>query len=167
MTGVLAVAGALAVFFAVLMVFQSTLYGSALCFMGVLVQIAAVFYVLEARLLAFLQILVYAGAIMVLVVTAIMASPPKLGGLWAVPGLPRPLVLLVLGAAAAELAAFAVLGLVPAVGAMPPWPGLQADFSSVLFGPYALLTETVGLMILLAALAVVEAWRPGEGPGPR
>ena len=156
-TGALLMAGTVAVAFAVLMLMQRTLYASAICCMAVLLQIAAVFYLLGAELLAFLQVLVYAGAIMVMVVVSIMATPPRLRSLWSEGSIPGPLAAAAGGVILFELASFAAA--LPSPSALP-WPTLAADFGSVLFGPWAVLTEAVALLIFLAALAVVEAWRP-------
>jgi NADH-quinone oxidoreductase subunit J len=156
----LLLAGFLAGLFAVLMLFQATLYASALCFLVVLEQIAAFFDLLGSPLLAFLQVLLYAGAIMVLVVVSIMATPPRLRRLWMEASLPRPLIVLALVLAALEF------GTVIQIGALnpelPAWPALQSDLAAALFGRYAVYTEVVAVLIFLATLAVVETWRSEE-----
>lgn len=157
--GPLFLMGAVAVFFAALMFFQRTLYASALCFLVVLAQLALVYYWLGAELLAYLQVMIYAGAIMVLVVTAATVAPPRLGELWAGWSLPRPLVFAVLLAGVGELAVLTVAGAPAGAAALPAWPSLPADFSSALFGRLGLLTEALGIMILLCSLAAVEVWR--------
>lgn len=161
LTGALLLAGALGGIFALLMLFQATLYASALCLLVVLMQVAAIFYLLGAPLLGFLQVMIYAGAIMVLVVVTVMATPEKLEGLWCGLTMPRPLAFGVLAAAAAEIAVLALsaAGGTP-MGELPPWPSLQTELAGILFGRYAVLTEALAVMIFVAALAVVEVWRP-------
>ncbi len=148
-------AGALAVIFTALMVFQRSLYKGAVCLLVVLLQAAVIFYFSGAPLLAFLQVMIYAGAVMVLIVVAVMAAPfspaepswNRLSLPWplAAAGLLLPVVEAVWlsyknGAAAAPSAAVA--------------PGAQA-IGAILFGPYAAATEAVTLLMLLSALAVV------------
>lgn len=154
----LAVFGGLAVVFAVLALFQRTLYGSAICLLVVLLQVAGIFFAAGAQLLALMQVLVYAGAIMVLIVVAVMAAPPKLDRLWAgfqAPPFAAALVLLVLGV---EFYLVLIHGQKP----LPPAAemstvGLEREMASLLFGRYALATELVGVLVLVAALAVVPA----------
>ncbi len=153
----LSLAGSIAVLFAGLMLFQRRLYAAALCFLAVLLQISAIFYLLGAQLLAFLQIVVYAGAIMVLIVVAIMATPPQAKTLWAELDVPRPLVPLGLLLLLLEVAMIGLGTVPPSAGAaFAPWPTLQSDFGRELFGRLGTLTELVGVLMLLAALAVVE-----------
>jgi len=158
---VLAVSGVVAGLLAVLMFLQKSLYSSAICLMGVLLQVAAIYLLLGAQILAFLQVLVYAGAIMVLIVIAIMAAPPRLGSLWAENHLPSWLLGLIFGLAATE----ACLALASRRGGSVPWSvvtrALEMDMAGLLFGRYALMTESAGLLILLSALALL---RYEDGP---
>lgn len=171
----LAIFGVVAVIFALLLLFQRTLYGSAICLLGVLLQVAAIFFAIGAQLLGLMQVLVYAGAIMVLIVVAVMAAPARLERLWAGYQAPAGLAALVLFLMAAEL------GLV-LVFRGPPQPGalvkagsiLEGELAALLFGPAALVTEAVGVLILVAALSTVgmdvpavakTVERPGEGAG--
>ncbi|MBI3297406.1 MAG: NADH-quinone oxidoreductase subunit J [Elusimicrobia bacterium] len=155
MTETFAVCGGLAVLFAAAALFQKTLYGAAMCLLGVLLETAVLFILLGSPLLGFLQVLVYAGAVMVLVVIAILASPPKLSGRWAELNVPRPVAWL------APLAAFA--GLMAAgqslggVHALPQaGPALERAMARLLFGPWALATEAVGVLVLIASLSVLK-----------
>ena len=153
----LAVAGVLAAVFAFVTLFQKTLYGGALCLLGVLLQVAVIYFLLGAQLLALIQILVYAGAVMVLIVVAVMAAPPRLKHLWADIGISRWL------AAAILFVPASVIGIVCArAGAslmIGGWavPSLERDMAGLLFGPYALMTEAAGVVILLSALALIVA----------
>src|ERR1035437_1124714 len=67
-------AGAVAAAFAGVMLFSRSLYVSAVCLLVVLLQTGLIFLLRGAALLGFLQVMVYAGAVMVLVVVTIMAT---------------------------------------------------------------------------------------------
>lgn len=150
-------AGGVALVFAAVMIFHRSLYVSALCLLAVLLQTAVIFYFLGSPLLAFLQVMIYAGAVMVLVVVAVMTAPPPLGALWSRLSIPRPVAALGLLLPAAEL-----LFLSTRSGAVSSAAASSvSSLGLVLFGPYALATEAVGVLLLLAALAVVG--RRGEG----
>lgn len=158
-------AGALAVLFAGLLLFQRTLLRSAMCLWVVLLQSAILFAASGSPLLGLLQFLLYAGAIMVLVVVAILSSPRRLERLVADTGLPRWLW------AAGLSAPFALTGALALWGA--PWTmtaapgGLDRELASVLFGRYAVITAALGALILLAALAAVPAARGGAAADER
>lgn len=148
-----ALAGAAAILFAVLALFQRTLYGSALFLLGVLLQVAAIFYLMGAPLLAFIQVLIYAGGVMVLIVVATMADPSPIPDLWARLGLHRgalPLAFLML---ALEAAVF-LRGGAPGSGAGAA-AQVERAMAGTLFGAQAPLTELVGVLALVAALAAV------------
>lgn len=160
----LAIFGTAAVLFAILLIFQKTLYGSAMCLLAVLLQIAAIFFILGAQLLGFIQVLVYAGAIMVLIVVAIMAGGPKLEKLWAARQAPPLLAIFVLLFLGVELTALLFLGGPSPSGSVPALaPQLEQEMAVLLFGRYAIITEIAGLMFLVAALAVVD--RPSAERG--
>ena len=160
----LAVFGGLAVVFAVLMLLQKTLFGSAMCLLIVLAQLAAMFFSMGAELLALMQILVYAGAIMVLIVIAIMAAPPRFSKLWAGYDAPRAAptrglaaVAIVLGVLLAEFMVVLLYEGAPLpAGAFTLSAGqVERQMAWLLFNRYAGVTELVGLLILAASLAVV------------
>lgn len=156
--GGFAAAGLLAAGFSFLMLFQRSLYSAAICLLGVLLQIAVLYFLAGAQLLALIQVLVYAGAIMVLIVVAAMAAPPRAKELW-VRGKVSPW----LAAAALVIPAFeAGAFCIRAAGMTMIWsrsapPSLEPGMAQLLFGPYALMTETVGIIILVSALALALA----------
>lgn len=155
------IAGLTAAFFAGFMVFQRSLYMSALCLLAVLFQAAVLFYVIGAPMLAFLQIMIYAGAVMVLIVVTIMASqaaPAQTRGRLFLPG---PVIWLGLLAPVLELGLILVETGVQG-GALGCALAVQGRIGAVLFGPYAAATEAVTFLMFLAALAVVSA-RKTEG----
>lgn len=150
--GIALLAAGAAVVFTGVLALQRNLYVSALSLLGVLLMASVLFYFSGAPLLAFLQIMIYAGAVMVLVVVAIMAAPIRVRQAWSKVSVPRPLAVL---GALLPAAGLAVL----LAGGPPPVPAAAAAeqaLGSVLFGPYALATEAVTVLMLLAALAVVE-----------
>ncbi|MBI4348041.1 MAG: NADH-quinone oxidoreductase subunit J [Elusimicrobia bacterium] len=153
---VLAVFGIFAVIFALLLLFQRTLYGSAMCLLLVLLQVAAMFFAMGAQLLGLMQVLVYAGAIMVLIVVAVMSAPPKLLKLWAGYEAPPAAATLVLAMLGAEFALVLFAGS-PLPGGEPSLSAarLEREMAAFLFGPGALVTEVVGLLVLVASLSVV------------
>jgi len=156
MTTAYAVCGMLAVVFAVAALFQRTLYGAAMCLLGVLLETAALFVLVGAPMLGFLQVLVYAGAVMVLIVIAILSSPPRLAERWADDSFPRWCAWL---APAALLGALIACG--PSLCAAPsPLPAagraLELGMARLFFGPWALAVETVGVLVLVASLSVLR-----------
>ncbi len=62
----------ISVVLAFLVVFNKSAIGSAVCLIGMMLGLAAVFVLLQAHFLAILQVLIYAGAIMVLFMFVIM-----------------------------------------------------------------------------------------------
>lgn len=149
-------AGAAAAFFAVLMTLQRSLYASAVCLLLVLLQAAVLFFLSGAPLLAFLQIMIYAGAVMVLVVVTIMAAPSTLikGERWSELTMPRWL-----SVAGIVLTLIEVLVLVGRQGSLGLRAGGPAEalIGKVLFEPYAAATEAVTLLLFLSALAVLRS----------
>lgn len=152
-------AAAVAVFFAALMVLHRSLYVSAVSLLVVLLQTAVLFTLCGSPLLGLLQVMIYAGAVMVLVVVTIMASGDE-GERFADLSIPRPLAWLGVLGAAVETAYLLSHAAAPAAVAVDP--GLQARFGAALFKPYALATEAVTLLMFLAALAIAP--EKGENP---
>lgn len=147
--------GIAAVVFAVMALFQRSLYGSAICLLLVLLQVAAFFFLAGAQVLGFLQVLIYAGAIMVLLVVAVMSGPPRLERRWASLGIHPALAALGLTLPFIELGAAWRLGAsLPAAPAASA-PVLEQAMARLLFGPWALMTELIGVLVLVAALAAV------------
>ncbi|MBI5242917.1 MAG: NADH-quinone oxidoreductase subunit J [Elusimicrobia bacterium] len=151
----LAICGGCAVLFAAFALFQRTLYGSALCLLAVLLQVGAAYFLIGAPLLGLIQVLVYAGAVMVLLVVAVMSSPPQLNEPWA-GGTAKWLAWLAVLAPAAELLSLlrAASGAPAALQRAPA--ALERQMAFLLFGPYAPLTEIAGLLVLVAALSILR-----------
>ncbi|MBI4375027.1 MAG: NADH-quinone oxidoreductase subunit J [Elusimicrobia bacterium] len=148
----------LAVIFASFMLAQSSLFASSICLLAVLMQAATLFFLSGAPMLAFVQVLVYAGAVMVLIVVAVMASPgPAPASIWSRLSLPRPLVWAGLILPALEFALLLWAGAFPGGGSMGAALSTQNQIGPILFGPYALATEAVTLLMFLASLAVLDS----------
>jgi len=146
-------AGVIAVFFSGVMLLHRSLYVSAVSLLVVLLQTGVLFFLCGAPLLGFLQVMIYAGAVMVLVVVTIMATG---GGdqaeRFAPFAFPRWLAWTGLAAAAVEVALLASRA---APAAPAPSAAFVEALGPALFGPYALATEAVTLLMFLAALAII------------
>ncbi|MBI4371510.1 MAG: NADH-quinone oxidoreductase subunit J [Elusimicrobia bacterium] len=146
-------AGAAAVLCAAVMLLHRSLYVSAVCLLGALLQTGVLFLLCGAPLLGLLQVMICAGAVMVLAVVTIMAAGGAPEERFARFGFPRWVAFLGLAGAAAEAAL--ILRAAPA----RPEPALAAAapaaFASVLFGSYAPAVEAAALLMFLAALAVL------------
>ena len=132
---------------------------SAMSLIGSFFFLAAIYVLLRAHLVAWLQVLVYAGAIMVLFVFVIMLlslSDEELGR-------PRHTVFKVVGVVAAGLiSVIAVMAEVrgPEAVAAVPAAGTLKQVASVLYSEYALAFEAVAVLLLVAIVgAVVVAKR--------
>lgn len=149
-------AGATAVVFAVLMILSRSLYASAMCLMVVLVQASVLFYFSGSPMMGFLQIMIYAGAVMVLVVVTIMAAPAKVERRWGGISLPQPLAIGGLLLPVVEV--LLMMNRADPAGTMVRThaSGAQDALGAVLFGPYAIATEAVGLLLFVSALAMVD-----------
>jgi NADH-quinone oxidoreductase subunit J len=128
-----------------------------------LVSVAGLFAMLHAHLLFILQILVYAGAIIVLIIFVIMllnlgdrdlkalgVQPVKFGLAAAVCSVGAILVL------------SAVRGLPPLRAKVPPTFGTAADVGHALFGPHIIAFEIVGLILLIGIIGAVILAKKGE-----
>lgn len=146
------VAGALAVFFSILMSFQKSLYSAAMCLLVVMLQVSLLFSLAGSPLLGLMQMVIYAGAVMVLVVVVIMAFPKLAESRWGDFFIPRPLaILLILGLLAELVLIFYRTPLSQTV----VMAANNQPVGSVLFGSYAPATEAATLLMFLAGLALV------------
>ena len=128
---------------------------AALCLMVSMLAIAALFVMLHAELIGVLQVLVYAGAIVVLFVFVIMllnlrGSPLGPEG--------QPIMKLV----GAGILAFASVKLATLFGAdqrpvatVAPEFGTVADVARVLYTDYLLAVEVAGVLLLAGIVAAV------------
>lgn len=128
---------------------------SALALLLVLLSLAVDYLLLDAQFIAVLQIIIYAGAIVVLFVFIIMLLRARSGeGPGAGAGLPRPL--------AAALAGLFGLGLLAvAAGARAPAPAVAPGFGTIqdvgraLFTGYLLPFEAASVVLLIGMIGAV------------
>ncbi len=148
----------LAVVFSLLVVTQRNVVHSAMALAATLFIIALLFLTLEAPMLGILQILVYAGAIMILILFVIMLLNPmsveaRPAAWWTLGSL---------GAAALflQLAALLRRPAVSAEAAVPASFGGPESIAQSLFTDFALPFEVASVLLLVAIVgAVVLAQR--------
>jgi NADH:ubiquinone oxidoreductase subunit 6 (subunit J) len=151
--GALAAAGTLA------MLFQASPLRAALSMLVTLIATAGIYILLSAELVAFLQIIVYCGAIMVLFILAVNTLPFDAGG--EKPQRPTLLRLTGLAGAAILLAELLEIALMNKSRLdLLFTPGSVHNLSALLFGPYAFQFELLSLLVLSGIVgAVVTAKR--------
>lgn len=160
----LAVAGALGV-----VMNRNALY-SALSLVGVFVATAALYLMLNAPFLAVLQVMVYAGAIMVLFVFVIMLLSLRQEDVGEHLGLPTGLRRVVAVAFSGVLLAQLVfLGATMALTGKKGGPEAAADFGSAhavglkLYKSYILPFEVASILLLVAIVGAVAITRRHSG----
>lgn len=137
----------------------------AMCLLLSLVGVAGLFVGLHAYLLAFLLLLVYAGAIVALFLFIIMlldtrgAARPRLAG---IPVLARLVAVALVGAGAVS---FALRGQLvsPDLAGIPEVGGNLKLYAYQLFTVYLLPVQVLGFLLLMAMLGVVVLSRRIEG----
>jgi NADH-quinone oxidoreductase subunit J len=138
---------------------------AAMCLLLSLVGVAALFLALEAYLLAFLLLLVYAGAIVALFLFIVMLldtkgdSPPTLHKL--------PLVarVLAVGLVGLGLVSFISRGQItsPDLSAVPAVGASLKLYAFQLFTTYLLPVQILGFLLLIAMLGVIVLSKRFEG----
>jgi NADH-quinone oxidoreductase subunit J len=144
-------------------IFQRDVVYSAMSLVVALLLIAVLFFTLDAAMIGILQILVYAGAIMVLFLFVIMLLSP-----WAIE--PRPLLWWGLGGVGALLLALQILSAV-----VSPPGGFAVGFAAVgrhfgsprtlaesLFKDFILPFEIASVLLLVAIIGAVVLGKKGE-----
>jgi NADH-quinone oxidoreductase subunit J len=144
---------------------------AAMCLLLSFVGMAALFVLLEAYFLALLQVLVYAGAVVVLFLFIIMLFDVQGGD----PRRPYHRIAAVSGVFAFALLAIGVLSLYhhgrlasPDLAAVPATGANLKDFGYQLFTTYLLPMQVTGFLLLIAMLGVTVLSRKFEkGEEPR
>jgi NADH-quinone oxidoreductase subunit J len=137
---------------------------SALSFVVTLFCVAGLYALLAAPLVAAIQIIVYAGAVLVLILFVIMLLnlrqiEEKMAKSWKAAGI--VVSVLLLGIAVASIVTSASL----ATAGMPPLPegfGKVATFGQLLFTQYLYPFEVVSVLLLLAIVGAVTLIRKQE-----
>jgi NADH-quinone oxidoreductase subunit J len=147
--------GLLAVAASVSMVTRRSPLASALSLVVALVSLAALYALLDAHLLFAIQLWVYAGAVMVLVIFVIILLNLRQEDAGGSLGLGR----FSIGALAVGAVAWQVLSVLGGVrgGPLPEPPGFGtvAGVSELLFSRYILQFEVVSVLLLAVIVAVV------------
>ncbi len=136
---------------------------SALGLAVALVAVAGLFAALSAHLLFILQILVYAGAIVVLIIFVIMLLNLREEDLRTMAIAPLRFGLSALACAAGCLLALRAVRRLPALSEpAPPGFGTAAQMGGALFGRYLIPFEIVGVILLIGILGAVVLAKKGE-----
>jgi len=165
------VAGAIAILSTLLVVTRLNAVHALLYLIVSLLSVALVFYALGAPFVAALEVIVYAGAIMVLILFAIMMlnlgpQATERESLWLRPRTwwgPALLAAILL----AELIYAFIRGGSPSTGGGPVSP---QEVGVALFGPYVLGVELASLLLLaglVGAFHLGQVVRPGQAARPR
>ena len=131
--------------------------------------LALIFYLLGAPLVAAWEVIIYAGAIMVLFLFIIMMLEiaPSDDVDRQSPGFRQWLPVLVLGGALTACTLL-LLKFDPAGGqGLPHWYASPRDFGYALFHEYALAVEVVSFQLLFAAVGAFYVGRAGKAAKPR
>jgi NADH-quinone oxidoreductase subunit J len=160
--------GAMALGCAVAVVAQRNPLYSAISLVGVFVSLACLYLTLQAPFIAAIQVIVYAGAIMVLVVFVIMLlnveeearRPVRLRHLIPVGVL---LAAVLVGEAAFMLQLGASAAVTPAMPASSD-VGLTASIGTGMFTKYLLPFEVTSVLILMALVGAITLARQGRTP---
>lgn len=146
--------GGLAALATLLLIFQRDPVKAAMLMLAALLSTAGIYLALSAQLLAALQIILYAGAIMTLFIVALTATPAA----WRdKPS--RSSFAKVLGLAAAAVILTELLKVSAALKAVMNSPEFSEtgtlDLAMTLFGRFAFQFELLSLLILTAIVAAV------------
>src|SRR3954468_22346581 len=114
---------------AVLTVSARNLFRAALALLGVLLSTAVLFLLLQAELVALVQVMVYIGGIMIFVLYAVLLTS-ELGGKMAAPSLLKTFGALIVSGAALTFLARLALSTFGAIDASEIAAGGEADIAS-------------------------------------
>jgi NADH-quinone oxidoreductase subunit J len=146
---------------ALLVVNSRNIMHAAVSLIPVLLGVAGFYVLLHAEFIAVVQILIYAGAITVLILFVVLLTEGATGIRRRQRNEQVPMALAASGALAALLLGLYARTTWPTAGATPPAynPGAVGES---LFGPYVLVFEVVGIVILAVLVgAIVVARREG------
>ena len=169
MTLIFHIAAAVAVIATVLVITRTNAVHALLYLIVSLLSVALVFFALGAPFVAVLEVIVYAGAIMVLFLFAIMIlnlgpQASEQERQWLKPGIWRGPAILAAILAAELIYLFVIAGgQPPATAAVEP-----QEVSKALFGPYLLGVELASLLLLAGLVGAYHLGRraaPWEGGG--
>lgn len=138
---------------------------AAMCLLLSLVGVAALFVALEAYLLAFILLLVYAGAIVALFLFIVMLLDTKGDDRPKVSGLPLVARVIAVGLVALGVVSFVARGQVktPAVDALPAVGANLKLYAYQLFTTYLLPVQILGFLLLIAMIGVIVLSKRFDG----
>jgi NADH-quinone oxidoreductase subunit J len=138
---------------------------AAMCLLLSLVGVAGLFIGLDAYLLAFLLLLVYAGAIVALFLFIVMLLDAKGDERPRVSKLPLAARILAIAVVGAGIASFYVHGrlVAPDASAVPPIGISLKLYAYQLFTTYLLPVQVMGFLLLVAMLGVIVLSKRFEG----
>lgn len=135
-------------------IFQRNLVHSALCMALTFIGIAGLYVLLQADFLAAVQLLIYNGAVAVMIVIGVMltqrgsmkdSSPPNR---YILPGA-------VVTAGLLALTGWTICGTAWAVSPVAPADASMAGLARLLFSEYAVAFEAVALLLLVAMIGAI------------
>ena len=151
--GALAVAGSLGV-----VLFRDVVH-SALALILALLAVAGIFVLLLAEFLAIVQVLIYGGAITIILLFALMLTRARETPL-RLDNAQKPLALVAAGAAFGVLTGILIASDWPDPIKDPERPGFNS-ISETLFQQWAIPFEVVSLLLLVALIGAIVISRPG------
>jgi NADH-quinone oxidoreductase subunit J len=149
-----------AIFFAVNVVFRRNAVHCALHLVGVLLSLSGLFVLLNAQFIAAIQILVYAGAIMVLFLFVVMLLNVRGESPLLTPGAAKGFGFFFAGLAFVELLWIVLSGgggegaPGPAV-VLPPGFGSPAEIGRILYSTWLFPFEVTSILLLIAVIGAV------------
>lgn len=165
MTTIFYLLGAITVIATLLAIIQRNPVHAVIYLVNSFFALALIFYLLGAPLIAAWEIIIYAGAIMVLFLFIIMMLKlsPSSDRRDSAPGRAQwlPVIFLAVSLAACTLL---LTGLDGSAGqGVPRWHATPRDFGYALFREYALAVEIVSFQLLFAAVGAFYVGRPDTG----
>ncbi|MES2692771.1 MAG: NADH-quinone oxidoreductase subunit J [Verrucomicrobiota bacterium] len=138
---------------------------AAMCLLLSLVGVAGLFIALEAYLLAFILLLVYAGAIVALFLFIVMLLDTKGEDRPRITGLPLAARVLAVGLVALGVVSFIARGQVksPDLATVPAVGATLKLYAYQLFTTYLLPVQILGFLLLIAMLGVIVLSKRFEG----
>ena len=138
---------------------------AAMCLLLSLVGVAGLFIGLEAYLLAFLLLLVYAGAIVALFLFIVMLLDVRGEARPRISGIPLAARILAIGLVALGLVSFVARGEIksPDLSTVPAVGASLKLYAYQLFTTYLLPVQVLGFLLLIAMLGVIVLSKKFEG----
>lgn len=138
---------------------------AAMCLLLSLVGVAALFVALEAYLLAFVLLLVYAGAIVALFLFIVMLLDTKGDDRPKISGLPLAARVIAVGLVALGVVSFVARGQVktPNLEAVPAVGANLKLYAYQLFTTYLLPVQVLGFLLLIAMIGVIVLSKRFDG----